>query len=231
MTQDKDDAGAGRRRGRPRGRASGDGRDRILAAATGEFHERGYESATIRSIARRAGVDSALVHHYFGDKAGLFTEVVRVPLRPDLIVAGVMEGPADRFGELLVRRVLTAWGHPAVRPAATALMRTAVGTGAGATMVRSFLKRELLGQLARHLEAPDAELRASLAASQMAGLLIMRFVMEIEPLASAPVDEVVALVGPVIQWHLTGTPPTPGSSGPPSGEDRGMPPGGALPGP
>lgn len=203
MTQKKDDTGQVRRRGRPRGSASGSGRERILASATDEFHERGYEAASIRSIARRAGVDSSLVHHYFDNKAGLFTEVVRVPLRPDRIISSVMEGPPELYGERLVRGVLTAWSRPAVRPAATALMRTAVGTGASSTMVRSFLKREMLGQLARHVGAPDADMRASLAASQMAGLLLMRFVMEIEPLASATIDEVVEAVGPVIQWHLT----------------------------
>lgn len=205
--QNQDDGGAVRRRGRPRGSSSGGGRERIVAAASAEFHERGYEAASIRSIARRAGVDSALVHHYFDDKAGLFTEVVRVPLRPDRIIASVMEGPEELYGERLVRSVLTLWERPAVRPAATALLRTAVGTGTGASMVRSFLKRELLGQLARALPAPDADLRASLAASQMAGLLMLRFVMEIAPLSSAPIDEVVAAVGPVVQWHLTGTAP------------------------
>lgn len=169
----------------------------------------------MRSIARRAGVDSALVHHYFDDKAGLFTEVVRVPLRPDRIIASVMDGPVELYGERLVRSVLTLWERPAVRPAATALLRTAVGSGAGASMVRSFLKRELLGQLVRALPAPDADLRAALAASQMAGLLMLRFVMEIDPLSSAPIDDVVAAVGPVIQWHLTGTAPP----------DRAVPPG------
>ncbi|WP_372697715.1 TetR family transcriptional regulator [Arthrobacter sp. JSM 101049] len=202
--QNKDDGGSGRRRGRPRGSASGSGRDRILAAATAEFHERGYESASIRSIARRADVDSSLVHHYFDDKAGLFTEVVRVPLRPDRIVAEVLDGPSELFGRRLVHDVLTAWERPAVRPAAIALMRSAVGTGAGSTMVRSFLKREMLGQLARRVGGPDAELRASLAASQMAGLLLMRFVLGIEPLATAPIGQLVDTVGPVVQWHLTG---------------------------
>lgn len=217
MTQDKHDGGSGRRRGRPRGSASGSGRERILTAATAEFHERGYEAASIRSIARRAEVNSSLVHHYFDDKAGLFTEVVRVPLRPDRIVAEVLEGPPELFGRRLVHDVLTAWERPAVRPAATAMMRSAAGTGAGSVMVRSFLKREMLGQLARRLGGPDADLRASLAASQMAGLLLMRFVMEIEPLASASIGQLVNSVGPVIQWHLTGaalpTPTDPQASG------------------
>ncbi|WP_417218391.1 TetR family transcriptional regulator [Arthrobacter sp.] len=205
MTQNQDDGGpGGRRRGRPRGSASGGGRGRILQAATAEFHDRGYEAASIRSIARRAGVDSALVHHYFDDKAGLFTEVVRVPLRPDRIVAEVLAGPPGLFGRRLVHDVLTAWERPAVRPAAIALMRSAVGTGAGSAMVRSFLKRELIGQLARRVGGPDADLRASLAASQMAGLLLMRFVLGIEPLASAPIGRLVDTVGPVVQWHLTG---------------------------
>lgn len=207
MAQQADDGAAPRRRGRPRAGAAGSGRERILAAAATEFRERGYEAASLRSIARRAGVDAALVHHYFEDKAGLFTQVVHVPLRPDRILAQVLGGPTENYGVELVRSVLTAWGRPAVRPAATALMRTAIGTGVGAHMVRSFLQREMLHRLAVASGAPDAELRAALAASQLAGILMLRFVMEVEPLASAPVEEIVAAVGPVVQWHLTGTQP------------------------
>ena len=106
---------APRRRGRPRGVS--DSRERIIAAAVDEFGEQGYEASTIRAIATRAGVDSALVHHYFGTKADLFAEAVGIPMRPDIDVPGILDGPRDEVGERLVRYVLESFEQPEVRRA------------------------------------------------------------------------------------------------------------------
>lgn len=196
-----------RRRGRPRGATSGDTRARILEAAAAEFGERGYEAASLRSIARRADVDPALVHHYFDDKAALVAEVVAVPLHPEQILQTALDGPIDEVGERLMRGVLAAWGTPAVRTAATAAMRSAIGQGPVARMLREFLRREIMHRLAtRVTDAEDAELRAELAASQVVGVIMLRYVLAFEPLASLSDDEIVARVAPVVQWHLTGAP-------------------------
>lgn len=194
-----------RRRGRPRGANRDDTKARILAAAAAEFGEQGYEGASIRSIARRAEVDPSLVHHYFDDKAALVAEVVAVPLRPDRIVAGALDGPVEELGERLLRSVLAAWDSPAVRPAATAALRSAIGQGPVARMLHEFLRREIMHRLARRLgAAADAELRAELAASQVVGIIMVRYILAIEPLASLSHDELVARVAPAVQWHLTG---------------------------
>lgn len=196
-----------RRRGRPRGATRGDTRARILEAAAAEFGERGYEAASLRSIARRADVDPALVHHYFDDKAALVAEVVAVPLHPEQILQVALDGPIDEVGERLMRGVLAAWGAPAVRTAATAAMRSAIGQGPVARMLREFLRREIMHRLAtRVADAPDAELRAELAASQVVGVIMLRYILAFEPLASLSDDEIVARVAPVVQWHLTGAP-------------------------
>lgn len=197
-----------RRRGRPRGANRDDTKARILAAAAAEFGEHGYEGASIRSIARRAEVDPSLVHHYFDDKAALVAEVVAVPLRPDRIVAGALEGPVEELGERLLRGVLTAWDSPAVRPAATAALRSAIGQGPVARMLHEFLRREIMHRLASRLgDDADAELRAELAASQVVGVIMVRYILAFEPLASLSHDEIVARVAPAVQWHLTGTGP------------------------
>jgi AcrR family transcriptional regulator len=197
-----------RRRGRPRGANRDDTKARILAAAAAEFGEQGYEGASIRSIARRAEVDPSLVHHYFDDKAALVAEVVAVPLRPDRIVAGALDGPVEELGERLLRGVLVAWDSPAVRPAATAALRSAIGQGPVARMLHEFLRREIMHRLARRLGATaDAELRAELAASQVVGIIMVRYILAIEPLASLSHDELVARAAPAVQWHLTGTRP------------------------
>ncbi|MGW9632022.1 TetR/AcrR family transcriptional regulator [Agromyces sp. NPDC055520] len=196
-----------RGRGRPRGAKAGDTRARILAAATAEFGEHGYEAASVRAIARRAGVDPALVHHYFDGKRALVAEVVEVPLRPDLLVGEALGAPIDELGGRLVRAVVTAWDSAAVRPAAVAALRSAIGQGPVSRMIREFLRREIMLRIAAALGDDDeAELRAELAASQLVGIIMIRYVLEFEPLASIGVDELVRRVGPSVQMHLTGRP-------------------------
>ena len=191
---------APRRRGRPRGRS--DARARIIAAAVDEFAERGYDGATIRSIAGRAGVDSALVHHYFGTKADLFAEAVGMPLRPDMDVPAILAGPRDEVGERLVRYILEAFEDPDVRRRGVMLMRTAVASKLTTPLLAGFLSRELIGRIARTLDVPDAELRAGLVASQIAGLLLTRFVLKLPPMAGASIDDLVDRVGPTVQRYL-----------------------------
>ncbi len=204
-----------RRRGRPRGAKAGDTRARILDAATAEFGEHGYEAASMRAIARRADVDPALVHHYFDDKQALVAEVVSVPLRPDRLVQAALDGPADELGERLVRAVLTAWDSGPVRPAAVAALRSAIGQGPVARMLREFLRREIMHRIAAVLgDADDAELRAELAASQLVGVIMVRYVLAFEPLASVDIEELVRRVAPAVQWHLTGRPGTLDTVGP-----------------
>lgn len=193
---------APRRRGRPRGGT--DSRERIIAAAVDEFGEQGYEASTIRAIAARAGVDSALVHHYFGTKADLFADAVGIPLRPDIDVPGILAGPRSDVGERLIRYVLEAFEKPDVRRRGVMLIRTAIGSKLTTPLLAGFLSRELIARIARALDVDDAELRASLVASQIAGVLIARYVVKLPALAAAPVDELVARVGPTVQRYLFG---------------------------
>jgi len=189
-----------RRRGRPRGGT--DSRDRIIAAAVDEFGEQGYDGSTIRSIAARAGVDSALVHHYFGTKADLFAQAVGIPLRPDIDVPGIIAGPREEVGRRLVRYVLEAFEQPDIRRRGVMLMRTAIGSRLTTPLLAGFLSRELIGRIAKMLAVADAELRATLVASQIAGLLLTRYVLGIGPIAAASVDELVERIGPTVQRYL-----------------------------
>lgn len=189
-----------RRRGRPRG--GSDARDRIIAAATDEFGELGYDAATLRAIATRAGVDAALVHHYFGTKADLFTATVDVPIRPDVDIPALLAGDRAEFGSHVVRYVLEQWEKPDVRRRGVVLLRTAIGNRMTTPLIAGFLHRELLGRVAAKLDVPDAELRAGLVASQMAGLLVTRYVLRLGPVADASVDDLVARIGPTVQRYL-----------------------------
>lgn len=190
-----------RRRGRPRAGES-DARERILAAAIDEFGEQGYDGATMRAIAGRAGVDSALVHHYFGTKADLFAETIGVPMRPDVAIPDILAGPADEVGERIVRYILESWEQPEVRRRGVALLRTTIGNKLTTPLLAGFLTRELLSRITTALDVDDAELRATLVASQIAGLLITRYVVRLPALAEASVDELVARVAPNLQRYL-----------------------------
>ncbi|WP_329336320.1 TetR family transcriptional regulator [Streptomyces sp. NBC_00663] len=193
-----------RRRGRPPRTESAGTRDRILAAAREEFSERGYEKTSVRGIAKAAGVDSALVHHYFGTKEQVFEAAVEVAFAPALIVRDtVLEGPLDDVGERMTRVIFGLWENPVTRKPLLAIVRSAVNNEAAATVFRRLVSAQLLRRIAGELDAPDAELRAELAAAQLVGIAMLRYVIKVEPLASADVEQIIARVAPVVQGHLT----------------------------
>lgn len=194
-----------RRRGRPRKeRGAASTRSAIVRAAAEEFTERGYEAASLRAVARRAGVDSALVHHYFEDKADLFAATLEAPIRPDRVLDVLLAAPREQVGETLVRYLLTQLEDERAAGRIVLILRTALSSGPGTRMLREFLTREVFARLAALTHADDADLRADLAASQIAGLMMTRYVLKLEPIASAAPDELARRVGPVIQWHLFG---------------------------
>lgn len=191
-----------RRRGRrPAGE---DRRGEILAAARAEFGARGFDGTTLRGVARVAGVDARLVHHYFDGKDALFVAAFELPGRPQQLLESVLASDADGIGPRLVRLFTTVWDGDEGRQRIKALLSAATATDAGARMLREFLAREVFARIVARLGSDDPELRASLAASQMMGLAMARYVVQLEPLASAHPDLVVALVGPTIQGYLDG---------------------------
>ena len=191
---------------RPRGPRPGgsDTRAAVLAAAREEFATRGYDGATIRGIATAADVDPALVHHYFGTKDKVFAAALELPFNPGEIFARVLVGGIDGVGERLLRAVFAAWSDVGTRAAAMAVMRTATSSDKGAAMLREFLERNVLERIAVELTPDRATLRASLVASQMAGLLMARYVIRIPALATATDEEIIAAVAPNLQRYLTG---------------------------
>ena len=194
-----------KRRGRPPRTESADTRDRILAAAREEFSERGYEKTSVRGIAKAAGVDSALVHHYFGTKEQVFEVAISVAFAPAANAPdAVAEGPLDGVGERLTRFIFGVWENPATRKPLLAVVRSAVNNEAAAAVFRRLVVAQVLGRVAAQLDVPDAELRAELAAAQLVGTAMLRYVIKVEPLASADPEQIIARVAPVVQGHLTG---------------------------
>jgi AcrR family transcriptional regulator len=179
-----------------------------VAAARAEFAARGFDGTTLRGVARAAGVDARLVHHYFDGKDALFIAAFELPARPQQLLEAVLGPDVDGIGERLVRMFTTVWDTPEGRQRIVALLSAASASEAGARMLREFLAREVFGRIVARLGGDDPELRAALAASQMMGLGVARYVVRLEPLASADADLVVALVGPTLQHYLTGALPT-----------------------
>ncbi|MEU1464633.1 TetR family transcriptional regulator [Streptomyces sp. NPDC005706] len=193
-----------RRRGRPPRTESAGTRDRILAAAREEFSERGYEKTSVRGIAKAAGVDSALVHHYFGTKEQIFEASIAVAFAPALEAPdAIAEVPLAEVGERLTRFVLGVWENPTTRTPLLAIVRSAVNNETAAAVFRRLVATQLLRRVAAQVDLPDPELRAELAAAQLVGAALMRYVIKLEPLASADLEQIIARVAPVVQRHLT----------------------------
>ncbi len=180
-------------------------REAILTAARASFADHGYDGATMRDIGRRAGVDPALVHHFHGTKEQLFAAAMRLPLDPTIAIPALLQPGTAALGERLVDYFLTLCEAGGERGPFLALLRGAVSHESSATMLREFITRAVLGRIATSLDVPDAELRATLVGSQMVGLAMVRYVIRVEPLASADHATVVAAVAPSVQRYLTGS--------------------------
>jgi AcrR family transcriptional regulator len=191
---------------RPRGRRPGasDTRATILAAARERFAAHGYDRTRIRDVAADAGVDAALVHYFFKSKDGLFAAAMQLPFSPPEVLEPVLAEGLDGLGERIVRRLLSVWEDPATRVALLALLQGASAHPGAAQALREFIRREMIGRVAGVIEADRPELRANLVASQIVGLIVARYVVQVAPLADLPADEVVPLVGPTLQRYLDG---------------------------
>lgn len=146
-----------------------------------------------------------MIHHYFGSKQQLFLAAVQVPVDPGQVVAAVLQGPTETLGRRLVTAIIGAWESPA-QPALVAAVRSALADPGLKTQVQEFLIGQVIGPVLRAAGCPAAErpLRGSLLASQVIGLLLSRYVLAIEPVASLPASELIPHVGATAQRYLTG---------------------------
>lgn len=189
--------------GRRRGRRSGgeDTRAALLAAARAVFAEQGYQGATVRAIAARAGVDAAMVNHWFGGKQGLFTAIVQLPFDPAQLVEHVLVGGRDGLAERLIRTFVPLWD--AHQGAFTTLMLSVASQEIAAKIMGEFLTDMVFTRVAEVIGVDQPATRAALCATQIVGLGVVRYVLKLEPLASADLDTLVATVAPNLQRYLT----------------------------
>ncbi|SHZ36916.1 Putative transcriptional regulator, TetR family [Mycobacteroides abscessus subsp. bolletii] len=183
-------------------------RDDILASARKLFSLNGIDKTSIRAIASDAGVDPALVHHYFGTKLDLFREVVQLPVDPSVVLQPLRDVPVDELGVTIPRLIIALWDSE-LGANMLAVFRSAL-TGADDGLVRVFFREVLVNIIAERVDSPPGSgvLRAEFAITQMAGILVGRYIMAIEPLASLTAEQIALTVGPNIQRYLTGALPS-----------------------
>jgi AcrR family transcriptional regulator len=191
---------------KPRGRRPGTSgaREAIAEAARRQFAERGYDRTTMRSVAAEAEVDPALVIHYFGSKQRLFLTATELPFDVSRLVERLETGPRAQVGERVARFAFEVLRDPDARARWAGMIRAAASDPSAAEILREVLTRRIFEPLAEALGSEDAQLRANLASSQMVGLVMTRYVIGIEPLASADPETVVAAIAPTLQRYLVG---------------------------
>lgn len=191
------------RRGRRKGGTAS--KDQILGAARKLFAEHGFDGTSLRQIAREAEVDPAMVHHFFNGKDELFALSVELPADPAQVLAGVDGLDPEHRAEAIVRAVLRLWESPA-QHSLVAFLRGTIGSKAKTAMMRELVTRTILSRIMAGVPgtAEEVRLRGNLVASQMVGLMLTRYVIRLEPLASATEEEVIRLVAPNVQHYLTG---------------------------
>jgi AcrR family transcriptional regulator len=188
----------GRRPGGP------DTRGEIVRAARESFADKGFAATSIRAVARQAGVDAALVHHYFDSKDELFIEAMALPLDPRQVAARILDGSRDDVGRRIVTVFLGVWESDEGQQRMKAMLRSVVTSDEVARLMREGMTRMILEPVSQFIDVPDAKLRVGLIASHLIGVALTRYVVELEPVASADLDTLVDRIAPAIQQYVSG---------------------------
>lgn len=191
-----------RRPGRPPG--SSDTRERILEVARDLFARNGIDKTSIRSIAAAAGVDAALVHHYFGTKQQLFAAAIHAPINPMDVIGPLREVPVGELGMVLPTVILPIYDSEIGKGFIATLRALIAGSDAG--LVRSFLQEIIAAEIGPRVDDPpgSGRIRVQYVASQLLGVVMARYILELEPFVSLPVEQIAATIGPNLQRYLTG---------------------------
>lgn len=179
-------------------------REAIIAAAARQFADHGYDRASLRAIAAEAGVDQKLIAHYFGSKERLFVAAIGLPLDPSALVPLLLAGDRESLAERLVELLVTVLEQPEIRERMTGVVRAAASHPEMARMLREFLTRGVFEPVASSLGTDEPLLRANLVGSQIVGVLMARYVIGVEPLASLPTRRIATAVAPTLERYLVG---------------------------
>jgi AcrR family transcriptional regulator len=191
-----------KRPGRPPG--TSDTRDRILSSARELFARNGIDKTSVRAVAADAGVDPALVHHYFGTKERLFAAAIHIPIDPMQILGPLRETPVEQIGYTLPSLLLPLWDSEIGKGFIATLRSILAGNDVG--LVRSFLQEVITAEIGPRIDNPPGSgpIRVQFVASQLVGVAVARYIIGLEPFSSLPADQVAATIAPNLQRYLTG---------------------------
>jgi len=191
-----------RRPGRPAGNS--DTRERILASARELFAHNGIDRTSIRAVAAKAGVDAALVHHYFGTKQQLFAAAIRLPIDPMDVLVPMRETPVEELGYKLPSLLLALWDSE-LGAGLIATLRSLI-SGSEVSLARSFLQEVISAEVGSRVNDPPGSgmIRTQFVASQLMGVVMARYIVKIEPFASLPAEQIAQTIAPNLQRYLTG---------------------------
>ena len=192
----------GRRPGRPAG--TSDTRERILASARELFAQNGIDKTSIRAVAAAAGVDPALVHHYYGTKQQLFAAAIHIPIDPMAVIGPIRETPVDEIGYALPKLLLPLWDSE-LGSGFIATIRSILA-GNEVSLLRSFLQEVIAVEVGSRVDNPPGTglIRVQFVASQLVGVVMARYILELDPFKSLPVEQIAETIGPNLQRYLTG---------------------------
>jgi AcrR family transcriptional regulator len=188
----------GRRPGAP------DTRAEVLAAARASFAGKGFRGTTIRAVAASAGVDPALVHHYFGTKTQLFAAAIHIPIDPMDVIGPLRQVPVEQIGYVLPSILLALWDSEMGKGFIAELRSLLAGNDV--TLIRSFLQEVIAVEVGNRVDNPpgSGRIRVQFVASQLVGIVMARYILELDPFKSLPVEQIAETIGPNLQRYLTG---------------------------
>lgn len=191
-----------KRPGRPPGPS--DTRDRILTSARELFARNGIDKTSIRAIAAAAKVDPALVHHYFGSKTQLFAAAIHIPIDPMQVIRPLQQVPIEEMGRTLPSLLLPLWDSE-IGKGFVATLRSILA-GNDSSLVRSFLQEVISREVGARVDDPPGSgpIRVQFVASQLVGVVMARYILELEPFKSLPVEQIAETIAPNLQRYLTG---------------------------
>jgi AcrR family transcriptional regulator len=191
-----------RRPGRPAG--ASDTRERILSSARELFAQNGIDKTSIRAVAAAAGVDPALVHHYYGTKQQLFAAAIHIPIDPMEVIRPLRETPVEEIGYTLPKLLLPLWDSEAGK-GFIATLRSLLA-GSEVSLIRSFLQEVIAVEVGSRVDNPPGTglIRVQFVASQLVGVVMARYILELDPFKTLPVEQIAETIGPNLQRYLTG---------------------------
>lgn len=177
-------------------------RDAALAAARSAFAARGYARTTYKGIAAAAGVAPTVLRKYYNSKGDLFTAALKLPTDPTTAIPTLLAPGVEGLGERLVRFTLDTLGDPEVREDLLAMVRAGASAAQVTKSLQEYIEVNVVDKIVTTIGVPDARMRVALISSFLIGVAAGRYILRIEPLASASEEQVVRMVAPTIQALL-----------------------------